>query len=220
MCFLERVVETRNVTQREQTEGKWRYSIAHLISHPLLFRQGTGQILSRHSGYTLFRTEHPKLFIVQLRKGDSFGNKKPIAVENLDIFTYVNSKFIYVEKHLRSQLNQLYHDVLMQRCTLVQKVLKNALTIATQLPDEFAFNLIKGPGYMAVVAGEAVHIIKCIPIEIKLRKTEECYLQLPITRGNRSLFMSPRTHIVMKGGTQINCNPIIPSMYRLDESWY
>ena len=171
-------------------------------------------------GYTLFRTQHPKLFIVQLRKDDSFANKGRIAVENLDIFAYVNSKFVYVEKHIYTQINQLYHDVLMQRCTLEQQVLRNSLTIATQLPDEFAYHLMKGPGYMAVVAGEVVHIVKCIPTEIKIRKTKECYLQLPITRGNQSLILSSRTHIIMKGGVQVDCNPIIPLMYRLDESWY
>ena len=37
----------------------------------------------------------------------------------MDIFTYVNSKFIQ----------------------------------ATQSPDEFAYHLMKGPGYMSVIAG-------------------------------------------------------------------
>jgi len=52
-------------------------------------------------GYTLLRTEHPKLFILETRKGNTFAARGSIPVNNLDIFTYVNSKFVYVEKHIR-----------------------------------------------------------------------------------------------------------------------
>ena len=43
----------------------------------------------------------------------------------------------------------------------------------THSPDEFAYHLMKGPGYMSVIVGEVVHIIKCIPVEVKYRKTQE-----------------------------------------------
>ena len=33
--------------------------------------------------------------------------------------------------------------------------------------DQFANNIIKGPGFMTMVAGEVVHIIKCIPFKVK-----------------------------------------------------
>ena len=50
-------------------------------------------------------------------------------------------------------MKQLYKDVITQKCNLVKQTLKNALSIATQSLDEFAYDLMKGPGYMAVVAG-------------------------------------------------------------------
>ena len=101
----------------------------------------------------------------------------------MDIFTYVDSKFIYVERHIRTEVNRLYHDVLTQRCILQQQLFRNTLTLATQSPDEFAYHLMKDPGYMLVIV-EVVHIVKCIAVEVKYRETEECYLQLPIFRGN------------------------------------
>jgi len=69
-------------------------------------------------GYTLIKTEHPKLLILETKDGESFAHKRKISVENLDIFAYVNSKFVYVEKHIRTQINYLYRDVLKQRCNL------------------------------------------------------------------------------------------------------
>ena len=115
--------------------------------------------------YILARTEHPKLFIFETRQGHTFLYDNGPSVQNMDIFTYVNSKYIYVERHIRIEVNRLYRDLLYHRCTLEREVFKNALTLATQAPDEFAFNLMKGPGYMSVVAGEVVHIVKCVPVK-------------------------------------------------------
>ncbi|XP_070529907.1 uncharacterized protein [Cardiocondyla obscurior] len=171
-------------------------------------------------GYTLTKTEHPKLLILETTKSDSFAQKRPLSVENLDIFTYVNSKFVYVEKHIRSQINSLYRDVLKQRCNLEQQVLKNALSIAVNSPDEFAYQIMKEPGYMAVISGEVVHIIKCTPVDVKIQHIKECYSELPVLKNNETYFLSPRTHILTKTGTQISCNRVIPPMYYLNDEWY
>jgi hypothetical protein len=39
---------------------------------------------------------------------------------------------------------------------------------------------------MALIAGEVVHIVKCIPVQIKVRHTTECYSKLPVWQGNRT----------------------------------
>jgi len=62
-------------------------------------------------GYNLIQTEHPKLFILETQEGRTFKTKTKISVDNLDIFSYVNSKVIYVEKHIKTQLTQLYRDI-------------------------------------------------------------------------------------------------------------
>ena len=73
---------------------------------------------------------------------------------------------------------------------------------------------------MSVNAAEVAHIIKCILVEVKYRKTEESYLQLPLFRENQSFFLSPRTHILTKSGIQTNCNSFLPPMYLFLETWY
>jgi len=75
-------------------------------------------------------------------------------------------------------MTSLYHNVMQQKCELERQVLANALSFAKLQPDEFAYRLMKGPGYMAVNTGEAVHVIKCVPVEVIMRKTEECYSEL------------------------------------------
>ncbi|XP_026830965.1 uncharacterized protein LOC113563501 [Ooceraea biroi] len=170
-------------------------------------------------GYTLLTTEHPKLFILEAEKGNTFAERRDIPVENLDIFTYVNSKFVYVEKHIRHQMTSLYRDVIQQRCELEKEVLKNTLSFATLQPDEFAYRLMKGPGYMAVTAGEAVHVIKCIPVDVIVRRTKECYIELPVTVRNTSLFITPKSHVLTKMGTIRECSYELPTLYRIEDTW-
>ena len=105
------------------------------------------------------------------------GNKR-LEVQNMDIFSYINSKFVHVKKHIRIEFIRQYHDVLTQRYLLEQQVFRNILTLATHAPDNLAYHLIKRPGYMSMIAGEVVHVIQCIPVEVKYRKTDECYLEL------------------------------------------
>ncbi|KAG7196318.1 hypothetical protein KM043_000076, partial [Ampulex compressa] len=87
-------------------------------------------------------------------------------------------------------MTTLYNNIMMRKCELERQVLKNALAIAALIPDEFAWSIMKGPGYMAVTAGEVIHIVKCIPVEVKVRHTEQCYHELPVMVKNISSFVT------------------------------
>lgn len=170
-------------------------------------------------GYTLIGTEHPKLFIFETQEGNVFKTASKTAVTNLDMFTYVNSKFVYVEKHIRNQITTLYQDIIQQKCELEKQVIQNTLSLAAILPDEFAYRLMKSPGYMAVTAGEAIHIVKCIPIEVTIRKTNTCHTELPISFRNTSLYMTPKSRIITKHNTIRDCNSLLPILYNIEETW-
>ncbi|EZA60625.1 hypothetical protein X777_14435 [Ooceraea biroi] len=102
-------------------------------------------------GHVLVRTEHPKLVIFPTEPGLGLF-KAPKRVNNLDIFAYMNSKFIYIEKYISHQINQLYRN--------------NINTV------------------------------------------------------NQSYFLTPQTHVLLRQGIQISCNPLAPTMYLLGNSWY
>jgi len=79
-------------------------------------------------------------------------------MDNLDIFPYVNSKFVYVE-NIKTQLTQLYSDIMKQKCALEQQILRNAFSLASIAPDDMAYQIMKGPRYVAVTT--AVYILYC-----------------------------------------------------------
>ncbi|XP_070168029.1 uncharacterized protein [Polyergus mexicanus] len=107
-----------------------------------------------------------------------------------------------------------------QKCALEKQVLQNALSLASIAPDEMAYRIMKEPGYTAIMAGEAMHLIKCVPAECRLRSVEGCYNELPVTYKNQSVFLLPGSKILTKTGTPKDCNELLPTMYKIYNTWY
>lgn len=195
--------------------------------HPIIYSLTTSEITfalaktGEHHlcGYSLITTEHPRLFIIETSKGNPIIQRKPVSVDNLDIFTYINSKFVYVEKHVRKQITSMYRSIILQKCESENQILRNALSLVTLVPEEFAYIVTKKPGYIAVNAGEVIHILQCIPADVKVRKTEDCYNELPVTHNNETYFLTPKTRILTKFGTRRQCNGLLPTIYKVDEQW-
>lgn len=68
--------------------------------------------------FRLTRTEHPRLFILTEGEYENFPRVSEKQINNIDIFAYVNSKFVFTERHIKGQMNKLYRDVLLQQCNL------------------------------------------------------------------------------------------------------
>jgi hypothetical protein len=71
-----------------------------------------------------------------------------------------------------------------------------------------------------LVAGEAVHIVKCISVQVKVRHTTECYMELLVWQGNHTAFLTPTTHILTKHGNPREYSAILPTLYNIDGIWH
>lgn len=169
----------------------------------------------------VFRTDHPQLFILDNHKGD-FWSKSGITFNaiNVDFAAYVNTKFVYVEKHTQTQAMALYRDLLVQKCKVEKTTIQTLLTLAVISPEEFAFAYMNKPGYTAKLAGEVAYIGKCKPVTVEFRSDERCWLELPVTYHNQSMFLTPRNRILVSYGHEIPCNPLLPTKYLFQDGWY
>lgn len=99
--------------------------------------------------------------------------------------------------------------------------MRASLSLAANIPDEFAYQYMGRAAYTAIVAGEVIHMIQCIAVEVKIRQDCRCYTNLPIIRcKNVSTFMTPRTHIMVPEATQVPCNGPLPQFFKIDNLWY
>ena len=158
------------------------------------------------------KTEHPKLFINEKTNVNVlFDNdvRQQQDLININIFAYTNAKFVHVEKHFRAQFKSLYLNILTKMSELERKEIQNSLSLTSNSPDEFAYNVMQKSGYISRLAEEAVQIVKCTPINVKIHI---------VLSGNTTSFLTPKTHILIRTGTQIECDSIIPPYYKIDNS--
>jgi len=109
------------------------------------------------------------------------------------MFTYINTKLVYLEKYLKSQLIAMYKNLSKQKCDLETQVIQNLLTLAVLSPNDFTYVCMNGPSYMVHVLGErerereeVIHLIKCIPVDVALTQPSKCYNELPVKYQNKS----------------------------------
>ncbi|KAJ8983626.1 hypothetical protein NQ317_004264 [Molorchus minor] len=166
----------------------------------------------------VWQTEHPKLLIVEghIR---AFPISAVLLPQNTDLTLYVNSKFLYIEQAYKRDLESLYIDTIHRRCLLQREILKNRLLLAPVVPDAVSQIIQDKEGYVGHVLGEVLYILRCIPKNVQIRRTENCYQELPIRVDNQSKFMAPITRIIQDFGEEIQCNGITPPLYNIEGDW-
>uniref|UniRef100_A0ABD2WST7 Uncharacterized protein n=1 Tax=Trichogramma kaykai TaxID=54128 RepID=A0ABD2WST7_9HYME len=65
-------------------------------------------------GITLIHTEVPRLLIVENPASNHLFVKKELAPANFDIFAFIIAKFLFLENHLKGQLQNLYKSILKE----------------------------------------------------------------------------------------------------------
>lgn len=167
-----------------------------------------------------FQTEHPRIVVVMVTGLDSPFKKHPMNVKNIDLFTYINSKFVYTERHIRKQMQTMYIDIIRQKCELERELLQTQLSIADISPSEFAYLRMKSPGYMAYITGEVINIVQCQQVEVSFRQTTRCYNELPISYLNKTAYLTPKSRLIQYMATEIACSAFSGPKYMIQDVWY
>ena len=167
-----------------------------------------------------YRTEHPKLFILEIQHNLRFFQTKQLHSLDLDLNAYRDSKFIHLERHMGKSIKDLNANVMNKLCNLQAQIISNLQSLAYTDAMEFAFSWKKKPGHSALVRGEVVHIVDCIPVQVKIHTISYCTHELPVVYLNETLYMHPRSHVLSRYTETVPCTSLYPVKYRLQGSWY
>lgn len=170
-------------------------------------------------GHKALQTEHPRLKII-ISEGIQFKFQQPTNTYNLDLFTYMNSKLVYLERHLRNQIIGMHKSIIKNQCESNQEILRTQLSLAYSSPNDFAYIRLKKPGYTALPAGEVMYLVKCQAVPVKKAHISKCYNELPVVYKNATWFMSPRTHLLQRNGNEVSCNGMVPPSFLINGKWF
>lgn len=171
-------------------------------------------------GQTAARTEHPKLFIVSLHNGLRFFNDHTLHRLDMDLNLYRDSKFVYLERHLGRSISELNAHVMASLCKFEAQMIANLQSLAAVDPIEFAYAWNRKPGFTALIRGEVVHMVKCVPVSVHIHTTTSCTHELPVLYLGQPMYMSSRSHILSPHGEQVSCNAMFPVKYKLQNQWF
>jgi hypothetical protein len=175
----------------------------------------------RICNYDVWHTEHPKILVLENAGFPYLFEPTNIRTADLDLFLYINSKFVAYDKQVGTQMTALYNTLNHQRCMLESQVIQGLISQAFHDPTMFAYEYMKQPGYTGIRRGEIMHIVKCQPVDVSWYSLEQrCYDELPVNVSGMIMFMSPRTRILQRFGTEISCNPVLEGGYKFGENWY
>ena len=176
-----------------------------------------GKMLCAQQAYG---TEHPALFLVLVsRLGLKYFQRHEMHPFDINSNTYRDSKFIFVERHLQRQLTQLNNVVMAQICKMELQVLANLRATAAIDANQFGYAYKKQPGYTALIRGEVLYLIRCVPVRVYWRPAGLCYQEIPVSYLNISCFLNPRTRILTHFSEEVPCSSQLPVKFKLQNIW-
>lgn len=124
--------------------------------------------------------------------------------------------------HVKDQIGELYNKIMFDKCQADNKIIQNMMTLATLSPHQFAYSYFGEEGYTASQRGEIIYLVKCNPVVVNYTQSLDntCYQEIPVTFNGRRLYMAPRSRLLHKEGTVVECSSLVPVKFKHQQNWY
>lgn len=193
--------------------------ILSIQSQPFLFTTEVGAI-TYVCQMQIQMTEFANIYIVEQKDGSyQLPYSKP-TTNDIQFLTYLNSKLTFMYHQLTDSMQKMYISAIHETCKVEREMLKNRIEIIRLNSAAGGLSSLLKAGVFARVNGEVIHLIKCAPLPVSFRQTDNCYDSLPVTYNGISGFLLPNTHILSPYASQIPCSSITPVTYKIGNQWW
>ena len=151
--------------------------------------------------------------------GFYFKKQRDMNSQNLDFPMYLNAKMEFISHSLKNDIAKLFTEMSYADCELAREMLLNKLSIA-RINDIFYGHIIDHRrGYMNIFTGHIFYSYQCVPMLLKIRETERCYKNIPVTYNNISKFLEPSGHTITDHSNEIPCARLTPAKFFINNMW-
>lgn len=169
-----------------------------------------------------FISQHPDIYITEdVKTSFFFKRDKKFSIKNIDTLILHGFQLSLIYNDLSQQMTKLYETIQYQKCISDSKLIAATLSLAKYDPESLGLSIFgANSGFMTKISGEAAYIVKCKPKSVKIRKTPLCYSEIPVTYNNESYFLTPRSRLLVKVGTQLSCDDFFRPMFYVNKQWF
>lgn len=165
-------------------------------------------------------TEHKRIHVVEKGNiGMYIFNRTPKFNKNVDLKSYIDSKFLFVTTALVQRTDQIVREFNHAMCNNKREILQNRLVLSQIRPDQVGALVERKLGVTASIQGEVLFITKCVPVPVTYRKGAGCTQEIPVLYNNKPMFIEPITHILTNTGTSSVCSIKMSPKFKIDEKW-
>ncbi len=142
------------------------------------------------------------LVVCPLAEGEHL--KIPEAGKQFDIQERnIQTQISYLHLDLRLKFYKTWTDVEAEICGLDRRTLYGRLQEIGDTNNPYALNDIFGPGHTIQRAGAVAYVTQCVKVWASVRPFANCSHDIPVTYGNRSMFVDPITMVLKSFGNVI-----------------
>ena len=139
---------------------------------------------------------------------------------NVDMALYTNSKITYVAHSLSKTIKSVFLDSKRADCMLHKKIIENRLAQARMQRTTHTHLITGERGYLNILAGEIFYVFKCTAVDVTMRRTLDCYNNIPVYYKDRERFVEPISNTLTHLGSKVPCSQVTPVMYSLNGEWF
>jgi hypothetical protein len=157
-----------------------------------------GTIRTHIKNIAVFIHKDDRMEVAQGRFTDKEGEGDLTRLESGMSFMQVRASMSMKEK-----LRQVRGAICVNR----REIAHTRLEAIAGADNPYSLITIFGGGHLAIKAGGAVYVTRCLPVE--------CTEEIPVTVNGTDAFVDPISYMIKSAGSPIHCNDVAPPRYKV-----
>jgi hypothetical protein len=105
-------------------------------------------------------------------------------------------------------------------CVNRREIAHTRLEAIAGADNPYSLITIFGRGHLAIKAGGAVYVTRCLPAEVVPRSHRNCMEEIPVMVNGTDAFVDPISYVIKSAGSPIHCKDVAPPRYKVGGKWY
>ena len=120
---------------------------------------------------------------------------------------------------MEDNLRELFNQLALEDCEIRRTILTHRLHSLRKEKVIYRNVLTNEVGYISNVAGDVAYVIQCNVVQVSMRDTKTCSLNLPIIYKGRHRYLNTADSVITTVADTVPCNTLAPTTFFVNDRW-